>query len=112
MTTALRTGQAPVPRAAFTQLVVNEARLAWRSPRGVVFGISLPIGMLVLFGELPGYKQHPASLGGLSRFDAEVPVLAAFIIAALALLALPAPLATYRERGILRRMSTTPVRPG
>ena len=85
MTAALRTGRAPVPPAAFAKLVVSEARLAWRSPRGLVFGIGLPIGLLVVFGELPHYEQHPASSGGLSRFDAEIPVLAAFVIATLAL---------------------------
>ncbi len=102
----------PVPLPAFANLVLSEARLAWRSPRGLAFGIGLPLTMLVLFGELPHFKQHPASLGGLSRFDAEVPVLAAFVIAGLALLVLAGPLTSYRERGILRRMSTTPVRPG
>lgn len=101
----------PVPLQAFANLVLSEARLAWRSPRGLAFGVALPLAMLVLFGELPHFKQHPASLGGLSRFDAEIPVLAAFVIAALALLVLAGPLTSYRERGILRRMSTTPVRP-
>jgi ABC-2 type transport system permease protein len=100
-----------VPLAAFAKLALNEARLAWRSPRGLAFGAVLPVAMLVLFGVLPHFKQHPASLGGLSRFDAEVPVLAVFVIAALALLVLAGPLTSYRERGILRRMSTTPVRP-
>jgi len=93
------------------RLVLSEARLAWRSPRGLAFGVGLPLGMLVLFGELPRFKQHPAGLGGLSRFAAEVPVLAAFVIAALALLVLAGPLTSYRELGILRRMSITPVRP-
>jgi ABC-2 type transport system permease protein len=100
-----------VPLEAFARLLLSETRLAWRSPRGLVFGVGLPLLMLVLFGELPHFKEQPASLGGLSRFDAEVPVLAAFVIAALALLVLAGPLTSYRERGILRRMSMTPVRP-
>jgi ABC-2 type transport system permease protein len=112
MTAAGGLRRAPVPARALGWLVLNEARLAWRSPRGLAFGAGLPLGMLVLFGELPHYQQPLASLGGLTRFDAEVPVLAAFVLAALALLVLPAPLASYREQGILRRMSATPVRPG
>jgi ABC-2 type transport system permease protein len=104
--------RASAPAGALGWLVLNEARLAWRSPRGLAFGAVLPVGMLVLFGELPRYRQPVASLGGLTRFDAEVPVLAAFVIAALAVIVLPAPLAAYREQGILRRMSATPVRPG
>jgi ABC-2 type transport system permease protein len=106
------TQRAAVPLQAFAKLVLYEARLAWRSPRGLAFGIGLPVTMLVLFGQLPYFKEHPASLGGFSRFDVEVPVLAALVIAALALLVLAGPLTSYRERGILRRMSTTPMRPG
>lgn len=100
-----------VPPAAFAKLVLNEARLAWRTPRGIALGVGLPLVLLVLFGELPHFKEHPASLGNLTLFDVEVPVLAALLVAALALLSLPSPLASYREQGILRRMSTTPVRP-
>ncbi len=74
-------------------------------------GLGLPLSLLVLFGELPHFKQHPASLGGLTRFDVELPTLAVMVIAALALLSLPGPLATHREQGILRRLSTTPLPP-
>jgi ABC-2 type transport system permease protein len=37
-----------------------------------------------------------------------VPVLATLVVAALALVSLPSPLATYRQEGILRRLATTP----
>lgn len=40
-----------------------------------------------------------------------IPVLLALVIAMLALLSLPTPLASYREQGILRRLSTTPAPP-
>lgn len=111
MNEAALTPSTSVPPRAFAKIVVSEARLAWRSPRGLAFGVALPVAMLALFGELPHFKQHPLALGGLSRFDVEVPVLATFVIGALALLVLAGPLTSYRERGILRRMSTTPVRP-
>ncbi len=97
------------PAVAFSKLVVCEARLAWRNPRGLVIGIGLPVVMLVVFGELPHAQLHRAALGGLTRFDVEVPVLATLVIAALALVSLPGPLATYRQEGILRRLATTPI---
>lgn len=97
------------PAAAFSRLVVCEAKLAWRNPRGLVIGIAFPLVMLVVFGELPHAQLHRAALGGLTRFDAEVPVLATLVVAALALVSLPGPLATYRQEGILRRLATTPV---
>jgi ABC-2 type transport system permease protein len=102
--------RAEAPSAgAFSRLVVCEAKLAWRNPRGLVIGIAFPLVMLIVFGELPNAQLHRAALGGLTRFDAEVPVLATLVIAALALVSLPSPLATYRQEGILRRLAITPI---
>ena len=98
-------------RTAFGQVVLNEARLTWRRPIGLIAGVALPVMLTVLFGELPVFHQTSASLGGITAFDAYVPVLAVFSIAMLALLGLPIPLASYRELGVLRRLSTTPVPP-
>ncbi len=98
-------------RVAFGKIVLNEARLAWRNPRGLIFGVGLPALMVVIFGELPKAQVHHSSLGGLTRFNVEVPVLISFVIAAMALYSLPVSLASYREQGILRRLSITPARP-
>jgi ABC-2 type transport system permease protein len=96
------------PAAAFWQLVGCEARLVWRNPRGLAVGFGFPVVLLVVFGELPHAQMHSAALGGMTRFEAEVPVLATLVVAALALVSLPSPLATYRQEGILRRLATTP----
>jgi ABC-2 type transport system permease protein len=98
-------------RAAFGQVVLNEVRLTRRRPIGLIGGIGIPLLLLVIFGELPSFKQHLAALGGLTLFSAYVPVLAAFGLAMLAMLGLPLPLVSYRELGVLRRLSTTPVPP-
>ena len=98
-------------RAAFGKIVLNEARLTWRRPIGLIGGLGIPVVLLVLFGELPTLQQHQASLGGLTLFDIYVPILMVFSLAMLALLGLPIPLASYRELGVLRRLSTTPVPP-
>ena len=98
-------------RAAFGKIVLNEARLTWRRPVSLVGAIGIPVLLLVIFGELPSFQQHLASIGGLTIFDVYVPIFAVFTLAMLALLGLPIPLATYRELGVLRRLSTTPVPP-
>ena len=60
-------------------------------------------------GRCPAFKEPSKQLGGLTTLDAYVPILIAFVLAMLALNALPPVLAGYREKGILRRLSTTPV---
>lgn len=97
--------------AAFGQIVLNEARLTWRRPVVLVAGVGIPVLLLVIFGELPSFHQATAALGGYTAFDLYVPVLIAFSLAMLALLGLPMPIASYRELGVLRRLSTTPVPP-
>jgi ABC-2 type transport system permease protein len=97
------------PRAAFGRMVLNEARLAWRQPSGIIAGIGISMLLLVVFGELPVFQKTSARLGGYSAFDVYVPILMAFAIAIIALTYLPGPLISYREQGILRRLSTTPV---
>jgi ABC-2 type transport system permease protein len=104
-----RTGTAP--RAAFGQIVRNEARLAMRRPIGLIGGAALPIGLLIIFSQLPAFKQTLPGLGGDSIFSVYVPVLMCFGLGMLALLGLPIPLVSYRELGVLRRLSTTPVPP-
>ena len=101
----------PSRRDAFGQVVLNEARLTWRRPVGLIGGVALPVALLVVFGKIPGFSQHLSSFGGQTIFDSYVPILAAFGIAMLALLGLPIPLVSYRELGVLRRLSTTPVPP-
>jgi ABC-2 type transport system ATP-binding protein len=99
------------PRAAFRELVRSEWRLARRSPIGLVWGVGLPILLLVVFGSLPKFNLSPAALGGLTFFEVYQPVLIALSLALLALVALPTALASARENRVLRRMRTTPVPP-
>jgi len=98
-------------RAAFGKIVQNEARLALRRPARQLGSIAIPLVLVVLFGKLGTFHQAVPGAGGLTLFDAYVPVLMVFSLAMLALMGLPMPLASYRELGVLRRLSTTPVPP-
>jgi ABC-2 type transport system permease protein len=99
------------PRAAFGMIVLNESRLSRRRPVGLWAGVVVPTGLLVLFGSLTPTNRHMKVLGGLTDFTVYVPIFLAMVIAALALFGLPVALASYREQGILRRLSLTPAPP-
>jgi ABC-2 type transport system permease protein len=99
------------PRAAFGRLVASEWRLTLRTPAGLVWGLGMPILLLVIFGSVPALHDPIPAFGGLSFFQVYLPILIALSLALLALIGLPVPLASYRERGVLRRMEVTPVPP-
>jgi ABC-2 type transport system permease protein len=103
--------QAKPPRSAFGELLRSELLVAWRVPLGLLIGVAVPVLVLLIFGAVPGMNKTEKSLDGLTFFDVYFPVLVAFVSAVLSLISLPTHLATYREQGILRRMSTTPVPP-
>jgi ABC-2 type transport system permease protein len=96
---------------AFGKIVQNEARLAWRSPGGLAAGVGIPVLLVIVFGEVPKFQEQQSSFGGLTTFDAYVPVLIVFGLTLLALWGTPMPLVSYREQGILRRLKTTPASP-
>jgi ABC-2 type transport system permease protein len=94
-----------------TTLTLTELKLFLREKSGPAFGVGLPLLLLIIFGNLPFYHEHRADLGGRTLLDAYVPILVAFVLAMLALNVLPPVLAGYREKGVLRRLRTTPVGP-
>jgi hypothetical protein len=55
--TTLTLTRPPAPRAAFASMVLNEARLAWRQPAGMIAGAGIALLLLVIFGEIPAFRQ-------------------------------------------------------
>src|SRR6201996_8078332 len=97
-------------RAAFRTLVRTEGRLLVREVVPLLWGIGFPMVLLCVMGV---FSDGPdKSLGGLSLVASYVPILIAFTCSTFALQGLPAVLAGYRERGILRRLNATPVGAG
>jgi ABC-2 type transport system permease protein len=89
----------------------TEFRLFRREP-GAVFWISLfPTLLLVILGSIPSFREADKSLGGLRPVDAYVPIAVLIALIMSGVQALPQALTGHRERGILRRMRLTPVRP-
>ena len=97
--------------AAFGTIVRNEARLARRQPFPIIGSIALPVILMIIFGEIPSSSQVISTLGGLTLFDVYLPIIMVLGLTMLTLLGLPGPLVSYREIGVLRRLSTTPVPP-
>jgi ABC-2 type transport system permease protein len=102
---------ARVPRAAFGQLLRTEWLLVLRSRAGLILGLGLPVLLLVIFGSIPAFGKPQKSLDGLTYLDVYLPILVAMVLNNLGLFSLPPTLAGYREAGILRRLSTTPLPP-
>jgi ABC-2 type transport system permease protein len=97
--------------AAFGRIVRNEARLARRQPFPIIGSIALPVVLMIVFAEVPSDQKTISVLGGLTLFETYLPIVMALGLTMLTLLGLPGPLVSYREIGVLRRLSTTPVPP-
>jgi ABC-2 type transport system permease protein len=96
--------------SAFRNLVSTETKLMIREIVPLLWGLVFPMVLLTILGE---FSDGPdKSLGGLSLVASYVPILIAFTCSTFALQGLPAVLAGYRERGILRRLNATPVGAG
>ncbi|MEN3306426.1 MAG: type transport system permease protein [Micromonosporaceae bacterium] len=96
---------------SFAKLTSVEIKLLLREPAAVFFGVAFAPILVVVLGSIPGFRKPVADLGGARVIDLYVPVCAAFVLAILGVAVVPTALAIYRERGVLRRMSTTPVPP-
>jgi len=94
--------------SGFSYLMRTELKLFLREPMLLFWGLLFPVALLIVLG-LAGGNKHEHSLGGLRLIVVYTPVVISFTLTTLAISALPAALASYREKGYLRRLSTTPV---
>ncbi|MFE9422303.1 ABC transporter permease [Kitasatospora sp. NPDC006697] len=97
-----------MPRRGFRTLTATQARLLLREPASLVW-LGLPVLLVVVFGNIPAFQTPAATLGGKRVIDVYVPTLAAMVPLFLACTALPATMAGWREKDVLRRLSVSPV---
>lgn len=98
--------------SAFAKMTAVETKLFLRDPGAPITVVGLPLALLLVFGLIPGIRQPSADFGGkpvLSTFIA--PMAVSVLLAMLALTIFPTAIATYREKGVLRRLSASPVPP-
>jgi len=92
-------------------LLRTEAKLLFREPVSWLAAIALPTAILLIFGTLFSDGKPDPGFGGLRFIDVFVPSLVVISVGTLGIQTLPIRLATYREKGVLRRLSTTPAHP-
>ncbi len=89
---------------AFSKLTWVELKLFTREPFAVIFTFAFPLIVLIVL--INSFQPEPGGFGGFGEADPSDYYLASYVgvvIAAVGLIALPVHIATYRERGILRR---------
>lgn len=87
-----------------------EVSLLLREPAALFFTLALPLFLLALMGSGAGNAPQ-AALGGVGLVDVLTPGLLLLVMCTSGLMALPETLASYRERGFLRRLRVCPLRP-
>lgn len=106
---------APAPGTARSgaspAVLKSEARLFLREPGSLFWILVFPTVLMTILGLIPSFRDPDDALGGRRVIDLYVPIAVLLAMIMAGLQAMPPVLTGYRERGILRRMSTTPVRP-
>ena len=94
----------------FLTLARTEMKLFLREPMAAFFTLIFPLMLLILFGSIYG-NEPTAFFGGQGSVDVSVPGDIALIIGTAGIMSLTITLSSYRERGILKRFSATPISP-
>ena len=99
----------PNPLVALATLTRVETLLLLREPAAVLFTLALPLVLLVLNGS--GGNEPNPRFGGAGITDVLMAGYLVYVMATSAIMGLGETLADYRDRGILRRLRVTPLRP-
>lgn len=93
----------------FLTFLKVEGKLSLRSPDGIIFGIGMPVGVLLLIAVVAGSQ----SAGGAdySFLQSAFASLLTVGICATAFMVLPLTIADYRDKKILKHFFATPIRP-
>jgi ABC-2 type transport system permease protein len=95
--------------SALLRLCATELKLLSRERVRVGITVLLPLALLVILGSIHALRQPEAVYNGYSFIDKFTIVLVVTALALQSLTTVPMILADYRERGVLRRLQTTPI---
>ena len=95
----------------FSRLAFVETKLFLRETGAAIGVFGLPVALVIGFGLIPGFGDPQKSLSGQIGTEYIASISVAIVLAVLGLTGVPMVIGQYRERGILRRLGVTPVRP-
>jgi ABC-2 type transport system permease protein len=95
----------------FGKLTLVEGRLFLREKAALIGVFGLPVALVLGFGLIPGFSDPQKGLSDQIGTEYIAAVGVAIVLASLGLTGVPMVIGQYRERGVLRRLGVTPVRP-
>src|SRR5262249_14909542 len=95
----------------FSRLAFVETKLFLRETGAAIGVFGVPVAVVIGFGLIPGFGDPQKSLSGQIGTQYIASIGVAIVLAILGLNGVPMVIGQYRERGILRRLGVTPVRP-
>jgi ABC-2 type transport system permease protein len=95
----------------FSRLAYIESKLFLRETGAAIGVFGLPVALIIGFGMIPGFGDPQKGLSGQIGTEYIASISVAIVLAVLGMTGVPMVIGQYRERGILRRLGATPVRP-
>ena len=92
----------------FLKLYIIEQKLALRSADMLIFGVAMPVGIMILINMIAGQKQ---AAEGFTYLESSFASLISVGICAAAFRGIPLTVADYRDKKILKHFFTTPCSP-
>lgn len=94
---------------ALTRVLRSEARLFLREPVSLIFALALPALVVLILGGV--FDPDDPAFAGADPSDFYIAAYVGVVLAAVAFIMLPVHLASYRERGVLRRFDASHLPP-
>jgi ABC-2 type transport system permease protein len=95
----------------FSRLALVEAKLFLREKSALLGVFGLPVALVIGFGLIPGFSDPQKGLSDQIGTEYIAGLGVAIVLASLGFNGVPMVIGQYRQRGILRRLGVTPVRP-